>query len=193
MPMPAYPVAKPTAATVFGILNIIFGVLGLCGLIFSAAILFVPNDMQANNYVFEIMQESAGYRTFLLVSSVIGVIFTIILIVSGIGLLAVKPYGRTLAIAYGVYAIIGGIAGAIGNYIFLIQPLMDQAASSPQQTGAIGGAFGGMIGGCIGLIYPIVLLIFMFNRKFIAAMEQYNRGLAGDPYTEPWQQPPYQQ
>jgi hypothetical protein len=59
----------------------------------------------------------------------------------------------------------------IVNFIFLVRPMLEQAQNQrgPEAAGAIGGAAGGMIGGCFGLVYPIILLIFMFRPTLAAA------------------------
>jgi hypothetical protein len=168
--MPA-PATRPASAAVFGILNILFGVIGLCGTVFSAALFFAP-QASGQNPVLEIMAENTLYRVFMQVSIVLGVFAALVLIISGIGLLQLKPYGRTLAIIYGVYAVVAGVVGMIVNFVFIVGPLLQQAGDSPagpEQAAAIGGAIGGTFGGCIGLIYPVLLLIFMYRRNVVEA------------------------
>jgi hypothetical protein len=170
VPAPA-PVTRPTSAVVFGILNIIFGALGLCGTVFTAAMFLVPQQ-GGQNPVLDIMAENTTYRIFMQVSIILGLIATLVVIASGIGLLQLKPYGRTLAIVYGVYAVVAGIVGIIVNFVFIIGPLMQKASDAPagpEQAAAIGGAIGGSFGGCIGLIYPVVLLFFMYRPNVVEA------------------------
>jgi hypothetical protein len=53
--------------------------------------------------------------------------------------------------------------------VFLVGPLLEQASHSqgPAAMGAAGGAIGGLAGSCFGLIYPIVLLVFMFRKNVV--------------------------
>lgn len=163
---------RPTSGTVFGILNIVFGSLGICGMIFTVGMLLVPQNPNVPNPVIEIMNENPGYRVFQNVGIGLGFIATTVLIVAGIGLLKLKPFGRKLSIGYGIYVIISALVGFVVNWIFLLGPLMEKMNTlppGPAQAGAIGGLIGGVAGPCIGLVYPVLLLIFMFRKNVIEA------------------------
>ena len=163
---------RPTSVTVFGVLNIVFGALGLVGMIFSAiALLVLPTHSTANNPVLEVMRNSPGYLLWMKITLPIGILVCGITIVAGIGLLNLKSWGRTLSVAYGIYGIVAGVLGVILNFVFIMQPLMEQASqkSGPEAAALIGGAIGGTVGGCFGMIYPVLLLIFMFRPKVVAA------------------------
>ena len=169
---------RPASLMVFGILNLVFGILGLCGTVMSAGILlFMPQNIQkagANNPVMELMANNAGYRLFNQITMGLGFVAAAVLIVAGIGLIQAKSYGRTLSIGYAIYAIVGGIVGIVVSYFFLVQPLLERAqagAGGPERAAAIGGMVGGLIGGCLGQIYPIVLLIFMCRRSVAAYLQ----------------------
>ena len=170
---PAKP-ARPASVMVFGILNLVFGVLGLCGTVGSAAMFFaLPQNPNVRNPVLDLIAGSPGYRLFTLVTVGLGFIATIVLIVAGIGLFQTKSFGRTLSIGYSIYAIVSGIVGLGVNFVFLIRPLLEQAQAAgtgPEQAGAIGGIIGGSFGGCLGMAYPIVLLIFMCRRNVAEAL-----------------------
>ena len=173
-PTPAGPTTKPVSATVFGILNILFGVLGVCGIGFSVAVFFMPQNPQFPNPALEAMQGDGPYSLFLKVAIGIGSIFVVVLILSGVGLLKGRMWGRTLAIVYSVYAIISAVVGGVVNYFLLWGPMLQDAgpaAPGPENAAAIGGAIGGIGGTCVGMIFPIVLLIFMLRPKFKSALE----------------------
>ncbi len=175
----AYPAGpqKPTAATVFGILNILFGVLGICGIAMSAVVLFIPlsAQMTAENPALQLMEENAAYRTFTQVAVVLGFAATAALIAAGIGLLQLRPYGRSLSIGYGIYAIVMNLAGTFVNVAIVFPALLEkanEAGGGPAQAGAYGGIIGGVGGSCIGLIYPGLLLYFMFRPNMVAAFNK---------------------
>jgi hypothetical protein len=162
------PRAKPVSLIVFGILNIVFGALGFCGTIGSAAILFLPAQAMQNNPMYEVMQENEGYRMFLAVGSVIGVVMSIVLIVAGIGLIKAANWARLTSIGYAVFTLVYGVIGIVANYIYLVQPMIEQhKPNDPQTAGAISGAIGGLFGSAVGLIYPVVLFIFMLRRSAV--------------------------
>lgn len=154
---------KPTSVTVFGILNLAFALMGLCGLGASVAMFFIPVDPNIPNPAIEIMQSNAAYRSYMIGSIAMGFVSTIVLAVAGVGLLTWRKYGRTASIFYGWFAILSMIVGTIVNWIFIFGPMVEQAqkANGPEMAGAIGGAIGGSIGSCVALIYPAILLFFM--------------------------------
>jgi hypothetical protein len=167
---PVPPASRPASLIVFGILNILFGVLGLCGMAGSAAMFLVelPQDPAVPNPVLELLKTDATYRLFMQVSLVLGGLTALVLIVAGIGLLLTKGWGRTLSIGYAWYAIVAAIVGTIVTWTYLIQPTMAaiKDAQGPAAMGAAGGLVGGLLGGVFSLIYPVLLLIFM-NRTVL--------------------------
>lgn len=160
---------KPASVIVFGILNLIFSALGICGIGSSLLSFMIPRNPNMPNLVVDLMRDNPAYLGFTYFGLGLGFIFLILLIAAGVGLLQGRKYGRTLSIIYGWYAIASGIIGMIANYFFLLRPLLAQAQNA-------GGAAGGagwqavmigivtLAGGFIGLIYPVLLLIFM-NRQ----------------------------
>lgn len=158
----------------FGILNLAFAVWGLFGLAVSVPMFFGPRG-GVPNPVLDLMNANPAYMAFMKVSLVLGGVAAVVLAISGIGLLLCKAWGRTLAIGYGVYAVVMGVVGMVANYFWLLKPLMEKAAQAPagpDQAAFVGGLAGGLCGGCFGLIYPIILLYFMFRPTVIAAFQR---------------------
>lgn len=161
---------RPTSVTVFGILNIVFAVIGILALL-ATAMLFVAIGTNSNNPVLQIIQDNPGFATWMKISVVLGFCVTAALLAAGIGLLMLKPWARTISIIYGIYSIVMIPVGTVVNYIYVTHPMIERAQGTqgPEAAGAIGGAVGGMIGGCFGLIYPVLLLIFMLRPNVVAA------------------------
>jgi len=137
---------RPAAVTVFGILNIVFGGLGLlCMPMGLVAIFAMPN----------VMNSAGSVKAWMLVSSAVGFVCTILLITAGIGLLYLKARARTGSLVYGWFTIIWGIIGMAVNFGLIASGGYGFSYS------ALPGAIGGILGGLIGLIYPILLIIFM--------------------------------
>ncbi len=154
---------RPVSVTVFGILNIVFGVLGICGLAAAFGAFFIPpppgNELPAGN----LMQDDT-YRIFMYITIPLGFVATVALLAGGIGLLQNKAWGRTLSIGYAIYSLISGFIGLIVNVFLILLPTMQilpQLDPGPEKMGAIVGMIGGTFGGCVGLIFPALLLFFM--------------------------------
>ena len=96
----------------------------------------------------------------------LGFIFNIILIVSGIGLLKQRNWGRTLSNVYAVVAILQAIGSLVLNLDFLPEALADM----PGQENNPAQAIGNICGGIIALIYPILLLIFLNKQEVREAL-----------------------
>jgi hypothetical protein len=128
-------------------------------------------EVSSNNQVVKLMHENRAFAFWLRVSILLGLLNCLVLVVSGIGLLFLKPWARVLAIAYGVYAIVVGLFNIGINFAFVVRPLLQQAKTqnNTEAAGAAAGAIGGTIGGCIGLVYPLLVLIFMLLPKVAAA------------------------
>jgi hypothetical protein len=162
---------RPASVTVFGILNIVFAALGVIGMVASIVLFFLPAS--SSNPVIKLIHESTAYATWLKVCIVLGVMSSTALLAAGIGLLCLRSWARKLSIGYAIYAIVFGILGAVVNFIYLVQPMLEQARQQqgPEAVGALGGAVGGSVGGCFGLIYPVLLLIFMTRPTVVAAFQ----------------------
>ena len=182
--------ARPTPVTVFGILNIIFGALGLLCMPFSMLALFMPPNPSFPNPALDLMRSNEAYRLWMMVSTVLGMIVSGVLLAAGIGLLMLKSWGHKASIGYSIYAIVMGLISIPLSYFLIVAPLMAQASQTqnPQQQGAaFGGAVGGLFGGCLGLIYPILLLIFMKQPNVVAVFQPVP---AKEPMPPHWQEPP---
>tara|TARA_B100000029_G_C17122656_1_gene795728 strand:+ start:117 stop:671 length:555 start_codon:yes stop_codon:yes gene_type:complete len=166
---------RPTIAVVFGILNIVFFGMGLCGTAISVPLLFAQQNSNASgNPVVELMQSSTAFRVFNMISIGLGFVGAIVLCVAGIGLLMMRNWGRVLSIGYSIYAIVMGFVTIVVNAFLIWLPLFQRAnepGASPQDTAvAIGGVVGGAVGGCFGMLYPIILLVFMLRPGFVVAL-----------------------
>ncbi len=143
-----HPDMRPTSVKVFGILNIVFGGLGLlcapAGLIASIAI---PNAMNTTPVA----------KAWLLIGSFVGFFCSFLLLIVGIGLLNLKKWARIWTLGYAWFAIVWGIVGMVVNLALTIS---GELGNTPE---AIGGAIGGFCGGIIGLVYPILLIIYMLK------------------------------
>jgi hypothetical protein len=168
---------RPASVTVLGILNIVFAALGLMGIAFYIAMMFMPPALNTKNPVLDLMRQNPGYATYANISMVLGGVLTLVLGLAGIGLLMLRPWGRLLSIAYGVFGIISVIVNAAVNYYFLLAPMIDKQAALPpgrEKMAAMAGIMGMVVGTCLGPVYPVVLLVFMYRANVKAAFHAPN-------------------
>lgn len=159
--------ARPTVVTVFGILNIVFGAMGLVCMPISLLITFA---MPANgNPALQAMRDNQVLRVWTYAGGVLGLFASGVLLAAGIGLLKLKPWARRASIGYGIYAIAAGLIGLVIHLLVMV-PLVRDAPSGPAGAAVFGGVVGGVIGGLVGLIYPILLIMFMMRSTVKAAL-----------------------
>jgi len=151
---------RPTSVTVLGILNIVFGGLGLTCIPIGIAMSFVPQPDSP-------FQPTEAMELFTMIGNIVGFLFSIVLLASGIGLLYQKKWARKTSIIYGWTAIVWCILGLIINGFLFSSMLSDVPPEA--MPGVVGGIVGGMCGGLIGLAYPIILIIFMRKPHVIEA------------------------
>jgi len=160
---------RPAPVTVFGILNIVFAVIGVFGILGTVVMLSVSDP--SGNPVIKAMQDNPSYSAWIKLTIPLGLAGCLVSMAAGIGLLYLKPWARWLSIVYAAGSIVFGALGLVVNYVLLFGPLLEEASNKggPESAGAIGGAIGGSIGGVVSLIYPILLLIFMTRANVAAA------------------------
>jgi hypothetical protein len=164
---------RPTSVTILGILNIVFAAMGLLGIAVWVAMSLMPQQLNPKNPVLELMQQNAFYAIYTKISIILGLFVAIVLGLAGIGLLMLHPWGRWLSIGYSIYAIlIVFINSGVFYYCFLQPMLAKQAAMppGPDRLAISAGIAGAVVGPCFSLVYPIVLLIFMYRPNVVAAL-----------------------
>ncbi len=167
---------RPTPVMVFGILNIIFGVLRLLGAPFSfwSVLSADPTTNPA-----AAIYNNQLIRNWTLMSGGLALLTGLVLVIAGIGLLQMRSWARALSIGYGGFAIILGVITTMFNVAVLMPATMTQMqgiagnSEAARMGGLVGGAIG-VLGGILGLVYPVLLLIFMTRPHIIAAFEGQN-------------------
>ena len=162
---------RPTSVTVFGILNILWGLFGLFGNA-VAAVMMVALAAAPPNAVVR-AQTSPAMMAWVEVNLALGAIACIALVASGIGLLNMKPWGRKVSIGYAIYALFSAAVGLAVQGWFVTLPVMQEVQhnNSPESAAAVGGLIGGIFGGCLSCIYPVLLWYFMSRPQVVAAIE----------------------
>lgn len=158
--------AKPPGALkVFGILNIIFGAMGLLGVLPSLSLYFRPLDGQTG-VMADLLRSDAFYLSAMRIVSLPGMLFVFAQFISGFGLLKALEWARRLAIGSAIYGI---IAGVFVGWLSMtrVMPFMLKQVVPPgtdpaiAETTRIAAMVSGGIGLVIGMLFPVLLLIFL--------------------------------
>ena len=170
--------SRPTSVLVFGIINILLGILQVCGIAFwiisEMGLLPMPT---VENPALDLMQSNAGYLWFSRISGVAGAVATVVILSAGIGLLTLQPWARLASIGWAIYSIVMSVLGTTLTYLLIFRPLLEQASGielTVMKASLIGAAVMTflMVGYCL-------LMIFMLTRpKVAAAFEDADEALA---------------
>lgn len=182
-------VQRPTSATVFAILHFVLAGLKACGVlgailmvtIMPAFVAEAQKNMPANEPNPLMMFEDSSIMLMQVVAGVLNLVGMVLLLIAGVGLIKLRPSGRTFSIIYAFFSLGSSVAEFIMQ-ITIVVPRME-AMMQNMPAGQAGGPPAGfmmttsLLSGIIGLvfysIYPILVLIFM-NRRPI--LEVYKPG-----------------
>jgi len=169
----AAPAAPTKVPLVFGILNLAWFALALCGVGMSLPILALEQGAENPQPAYEVLAENAFVLGWTKTILVLGMLAALVLLGGGIGLLMRRRWGRTLSRVWAIYALLTGLVGSVISVVYVVQPLMEraqEAANDVERGAMIGGAVGGLLGGVCSLAYPAVLLWFMGRPHVKAAL-----------------------
>jgi hypothetical protein len=159
---------RPTAATAFGVLHLLFGVTSICyyGLIGALQLISRISDL-------ELAEDSLQYPVLNPMGMFLGLAASAVLIAAGVGLLRLRSYGRTLSLGYGIYAIVVNVFDVLYSVVFVLPTFLEIAnASSGWPAGAGVVLIGAIVGTGMRLAYAGLLLHFMFRPNIVAAFKK---------------------
>jgi hypothetical protein len=141
---------RPMSVTIFGILNIGFGLLDLLVTLFSLFIL--PRLSIANNPMLSQMHDNLWTK----ISTPLDGIASLALLAAGVGLLMLMNWARNLSFVYGIYGILVTLIGLVVTLC---------------GDGSVMTKILSFFGAVVSLVYPILLLIFMTRPKVVEAFK----------------------
>jgi hypothetical protein len=166
---------RPVSVTIFGILNIGFGLLGLAGLLTQS--LFTSFATQAPNpslsSVMAFLDEMNKNPTFILwrnISVPLEGVASLALLVAGIGLMLLKNWARVASVSYGVYKIVFDLANIVILYLALGDILQKALKNFPAAAIPIAAVLA-LVGVLLTMTYPALLIFFLTRRKNVAAFQ----------------------
>lgn len=174
---------RPLVLTVLGILSLIYAALAGLGNLMASLGFVLSRASSAPG-----SQQAAWYTGVPAAPAVIVLVLcwaaTICLAAGGVGLLMQKRWGRTLSIAFAVSRIVATVLILAAQYHWQYTPQMElarqvetlspQASQNFEQT-ARAGMSRTVAASLLGLVYPVVILAFMFGPKMGAATAKAGR------------------
>jgi hypothetical protein len=183
---------RPTSVTVIAILHFVFGGVGLlCGICVAVGDLagmsesLAAADPAAREKLAEQKRRKEVtdqvnremiplYRPYTVTNRVLSVISTILLLVSGVGLILLRAWGRWLSIVWAVQSLGTNLLATVYLFLFFqpaqaevmrrLPPQNEQEQLAHQFAGPLAPACT-----CMFAIYPTVVLIIMFLPTVVAA------------------------
>jgi hypothetical protein len=115
-----------------------------------------------------------GYKTIETVQIALSAVLNLALILFGVGLLKLQPWGRIGCIGYAIVSLVGGLAATVYSFLYVVpamkEAIADLTRTQPQmpkeviQIMEMTMTAAPFLGLC-GLIYPIVVLVIMLSPK----------------------------
>ncbi|MGD1084797.1 MAG: hypothetical protein ABSA47_08635 [Verrucomicrobiota bacterium] len=164
---------RPVSVTIFGILNIGFGALGLLSLGMQNAeeSFAAKSPLPWLNRVLGLLSDMYHDPTYVLwrdISVPLRALAGVALLAAGIGLLRRKNWARLASIGYGVYAILFVLANLLVMVLVLGGPVRESLRNDPALLVILGGVL--LVAGLlISLAYPALLIFFMTRPKILPA------------------------
>lgn len=170
---------RPATIIVFGVLNIIFGGLGVITVISNFIImqfgvfekLGLPQDPLTKRLL-DLQKNDPLFSTVSTVSNLLGLLASAALLAAGIALLRMRPWGRVVSLIHAAYSMVSVIVITLFYYSRLYAPMLEEAKPNTQEKmQAVMGTVAGFGGCCLGMIYPICIFVFLTRPSLIAALK----------------------
>ncbi|MCS6852150.1 MAG: hypothetical protein NZ700_13390 [Gemmataceae bacterium] len=182
---------RPGVVVVMAILNLVFGVLGLIGGICGGGLIVLilggfsamakEMDPQERAELTELISLFDQWSPLLLGQITLGLVLSVVLLVAGIGLLMMRPWGRWLSIFYAVAAIGLSVVGLVVT-LTIVNPAVEKLQAEmmrregrlEQHKGFAGvqrvtNIMSAVTGSLCSMVYAVVLLVVMLLPSVSAA------------------------
>lgn len=168
--------ARPRTVTLFGLLNILVGLLGILMAAVGYATAFAARAaLRGPGPV--AFQQKPLYVAWIVTTTVIDMALAGLLIAAGAGLLKRRPWGRRWSMIYAVVALGWAVVLLVPDILFITGPLAEtlRARPGPEANDMAARAVSGLISDCFGFVYPTLLLVFMTRPGVVNALRPDTR------------------
>jgi len=170
---------RPISITIFGILNIGIGLLGLGGLLLST--MFASSDLSSispsvNSFfssmlaLWNTISTDALFVVWRRITVPLDAAASLALVAAGIGLLLLKNWSRLVSIGYAVYRVIFALLDVAILMVVLHRVLANalQADTGAHVALVVGAA---AVGTVLTLLYPVLLIYFLTRPRAVLAFQ----------------------
>lgn len=149
----------PVTIKVFGILNVIFGVMGFCGALGGIiSVLFLEWASQNPDFSSAVSQQmSEDHLAYLQIMMFPAFALAVLLFICGIGLLQKKEWGRKWSIIYGVLGMLQSVINAVATTLL---------TDNTEQI------FTAYFGGIFNIAFSVCILYFLSRENVITALNK---------------------
>jgi hypothetical protein len=152
--------SRPGSVTVIAVVALVFGALG----VLCAPLALLPYLVSGPNPVLDLVRTHPLLHAWMLGSTLLNLLLSLLLIAGGIGALSLKAWARLALIVYAVMTIVLSLLGLLASAMVLL-PLASRSTDDPA---ALGGLVGGLIGGLLSVCFNGVLcglILFVMSRR----------------------------
>jgi hypothetical protein len=197
---------RPTAVLVLAILHFVGGGIGLITTLLTAGVQVMnsnraaaaapaPSAVTAQDLgaalTRYIEDHVPSYQALTYGQLAVSLVLDLLLLVGGVGLLNMRPWGRSLSLGYAGLSILNRLFGIVYGFAVVLpvtrEYLQLVARQNPRLAGAVtGGEIGGIIGmvaSFVFILYPIAVFIILLHPRVAAAFR--GAGLPPEPAEPP--------
>ncbi|MBS0209485.1 MAG: hypothetical protein JSS27_11065 [Planctomycetes bacterium] len=187
--------SKSSIPLVFGLLNLLWGALGLLSAVTSVLWLFLMGMSGGTEYSTQLMRESSVLTLVSGLGVAVGLVASLVLIVAGVGLLKERAWGRRWSIGVAWCDISTAAIYAVSYLPLFWLPLAQHAGTIDDSNLRFSEWFSliaSILTVPISLIYPVLTLYFLNRPNVLALLDSsrdpgagYVRQETGNPYQSP--------
>lgn len=167
---------KPVSPIVIGIVNLVLGCLGICGvlmqLVMWLGLIPMPEEAQMQDPTAQLMVDNQAFAWFTYVNTGLSTVVMVVSIVAAVGLLLYHAWARVVTIGYGFYSIVITVLTVVVHGTLIYGPLLTQYSDGPQRMGLLIGMGIGLGFAGISLVYMCVMIWFLTRPRVIAAFAE---------------------
>ena len=166
---------RPVSVTLFGILNIGLGLLGLGSALLSKLFegIGAPADSSSVGSLFAFLDTLYHNPVYVLWNQItvpLNLAASLAMVAAGIGLLLLKNWARLTSIGCGIYKTIFVISNGVVFYVAL-RDILTQAAAQTAGFVLVILLLVGLAAAALSLAYPLLLIYFMTRPKVVLAFQ----------------------